>query len=112
MQSVKMASPVEEKLCEIMLSEALSDSEKLDQLHALIPADACKIDNLNKATPAQLKHLKDVSSYPSDATNQACRTTGKRKRAIPLKTSATQGDVGGFDEGRDAVACLKPNVLH
>jgi hypothetical protein len=50
---------IEEKLREIMLSEKLSDSEKLDRLHALIPADSCKIDNLNKATPAQLKQLKD-----------------------------------------------------
>ena len=30
-----------------MLSEELSDAEKLDRLHALIPADACKIENLN-----------------------------------------------------------------
>src|SRR5258708_26019554 len=33
-------------------------------------------------------------------------------RASPLKASATQGDVGGLDEGRDAVAYLKPHVLH
>jgi hypothetical protein len=44
---------------EIMLSEELSDIEKLDRMHALIPLEACKIDNLNKATPAQLKQLKD-----------------------------------------------------
>jgi hypothetical protein len=43
---------IEEKICEIMLSEELPNSEKLDRLHALVPADACKIDNLNKATPA------------------------------------------------------------
>jgi hypothetical protein len=42
-----------------MLSEELPDSEKLDLLHALIPADACKIDNLSQATPAQLRQLKD-----------------------------------------------------
>jgi hypothetical protein len=42
-----------------MLSEELHDSEKLDRLHALIPPDAFKIDNLNQATPAQLKQLKD-----------------------------------------------------
>jgi len=28
---------------------------------------------------------------------------GAYRNAIPLKTSATQGDVGGLDEGRDAV---------
>jgi hypothetical protein len=50
---------IEEKIREIMLSEELPDSEKLDRLHALIPPDVCKIDNLNKATPAQLKRLKD-----------------------------------------------------
>jgi hypothetical protein len=47
----------EEKLREIMLSEELSDSEKLDRLHALIPLDAFKSDN--KATTAQLRQLKD-----------------------------------------------------
>ena len=50
---------IEEKLREIMLSGELSDSEKLDRLHALIPSEAVKIDNLNQATPAQLKQLKD-----------------------------------------------------
>jgi hypothetical protein len=49
---------VEEKIREIMLSEELQDSEKLDRLHGLIPPDAFKIGNLNKATPAQLKELK------------------------------------------------------
>jgi len=42
-----------------MLSEELSDSEKLDRLHALIPLESFKIDNLNQATPAQLRQLKD-----------------------------------------------------
>jgi DNA polymerase III delta prime subunit len=49
---------IEEKLREIMLSEGLSGAEKLDQLHALIPPDASKIDNLNQATPAQHKQIK------------------------------------------------------
>ncbi len=49
---------IEEKLREIMLSEELPDDEKLDRLHALIPLDAFKIDNLKQATPAQLKQLK------------------------------------------------------
>jgi hypothetical protein len=43
-----------------MRSEELSDTEKRDQLHALIPVDVFKIDNLNKATPAQLKQLKEA----------------------------------------------------
>ena len=50
---------VEEKIRETMLSEELPDSEKLDRLYALIPPDAFKNDNLNEATSAQLKQLKD-----------------------------------------------------
>jgi hypothetical protein len=50
---------VEDQTREIMLSEELPDTEKLEQLHALIPADACEIDNLHQATPAQLKQLQD-----------------------------------------------------
>jgi hypothetical protein len=50
---------IEDKIREIMLSEELPDGEKLDRLHALIPPDACKIDNLSQATPAQLKQLQD-----------------------------------------------------
>jgi hypothetical protein len=50
---------IEEKVREIMLSEELSESEKLDRLHSLIPAEEFKIDNLSKATPAQLRKLKD-----------------------------------------------------
>jgi hypothetical protein len=42
-----------------MLSEELPDDEKLDRLHALIPPDAFKIDYLSKATPTQLRRLKD-----------------------------------------------------
>jgi hypothetical protein len=37
----------------------LSDREKLDRLHALIPPEVFKIDDLNQATPAQLRRLKD-----------------------------------------------------
>jgi hypothetical protein len=52
-------SHIEEKIREIMLSEELPDSEKLDRLHALIQPEAFKIDNLKQATPAQLRQLKD-----------------------------------------------------
>jgi len=51
---------IQGKVRQIMLSKELSDTEKRDQLHALIPADVFKIDNLNKATPAQLKRLKEA----------------------------------------------------
>jgi hypothetical protein len=37
----------------------LPDSEKLDQLHALIPAETFKIDGLSTATPAQVRLLRD-----------------------------------------------------
>jgi hypothetical protein len=67
---------IEGKVREIMLSEELPDSEKLDRLHALIPADACKIDNLSQATPAQLKQLKDGLAV-TDAM-QRLRRTGLR----------------------------------
>jgi hypothetical protein len=50
---------IEDQIREIMLSAELPDNEKLDRLHALIPPDAFKIDNLSKATPEQLKQLKD-----------------------------------------------------
>jgi hypothetical protein len=39
---------IEEKIREIMLSEELPDSEKLDRLHALIPTNVFKIDKLHK----------------------------------------------------------------
>jgi hypothetical protein len=51
---------IEEKVREIMLSEELSDTEKLDRLHALIPTDELEIDDLNEATPAQLRRLKEA----------------------------------------------------
>ena len=43
-----------------MLSQELSSAEKRDRLRALIPADVCKIEDLNQATPAQLKQLKEA----------------------------------------------------
>jgi hypothetical protein len=70
---------IEEKICEIMLSEELPNSEKLDRLHALVPADACKIDNLNKATPAQLRQLKDRLAI-TDAMQQLRRAELLAKR--------------------------------
>ena len=64
---------IEEKIREIMLSEELPDSEKLDRLHALIPAEVFKIDNLNQATPAQLNQLKDGLAI-TEAMQQLRRT--------------------------------------
>jgi hypothetical protein len=42
---------------QIMLSKELSNTEKRDRLRALIPADVCKIDDLNQAPRAQLTQL-------------------------------------------------------
>jgi hypothetical protein len=52
---------IQEKVREIMLSQELTSAEKRDRLRALIPADVCKIDDLNQATPAQLKQLQGAS---------------------------------------------------
>ena len=65
---------IEEKVCEIMLSEEFPDNEKLDRLHALIPPDVFKIDNLNRATPAQLRQLKDGLAV-TEAMHQLRRPT-------------------------------------
>ncbi len=50
---------ITEQIHQIMISKELNDTEILDSLYALIPPDACKIDNLSQATPAQLKQLQD-----------------------------------------------------
>ena len=68
---------IEEKVREIMLSEELPDDEKLNRLHALIPADACKIDNLNQATLAQLKQLKAGLVVTEAMQQLRQRTAGK-----------------------------------
>ena len=76
-----------EKLRKIMLSEELSESEKLDRLHALIPPDAVKIDNLNQATPAQLRQLKDGLAV-TEAMQQI------RRAELPSKNSGRLGSHG------------------
>jgi hypothetical protein len=50
---------IAEQIRQITRSEKLSDSEKLDRLHALISGDACEIDDLHQATPAQLRQLQN-----------------------------------------------------
>src|SRR5258708_18851037 len=47
---------------------------------------------------------KKEAKFDQAAAANSSSSTSKRKRTIPLKTLATQGDVSGFDEGRDAVA--------
>jgi DNA polymerase/3'-5' exonuclease PolX len=52
-------SKIAEKIREITDSKELPENEKVDRLRALIPADVFKIEDLNKATPAQLIQLND-----------------------------------------------------
>ncbi len=73
---------IEEKVREIMLAEEMSDSERLDRLHALIPPDAVKIDNLNQAPPEQLRHLKDGLAI-TEAMQQIRRADYLAKEANP-----------------------------
>jgi hypothetical protein len=54
------AMPSQQKVREILLSKESSDAEKREQLRALILPDVFKIDDLNKATPAQLKRLQEA----------------------------------------------------
>ena len=78
---------IEEKIRETMLSKELPDSEKLDRLHLLIPLEVFKIDNLNEATPAQLKQLKDGLAVTEAMQQLRRRTTRKRNRAKPNSSS-------------------------
>ena len=68
---------IAEQIRQIMLLKELSDTEKLDRLHALIPPDVCKIDNLNQATPVQLKQLKDGLAITEAMQQIRRRTAGK-----------------------------------
>jgi hypothetical protein len=60
---------IAEQIRQIMLSEELSDAEKLDRLYAIIPADSCKIDKLSQATPAQLRQLKEAIAVAEACSN-------------------------------------------
>jgi hypothetical protein len=68
---------IREQIRQIMRSEELSSAEKLDRLHALIPPDVCKIDDLNQATPLQLKKLKDGLAVTEAMQEIRRRTAGK-----------------------------------
>ena len=69
--------PIEEKIRQIMLSEELLDTEKLDRLHALIPAETFKIDSLSTATPAQVRLLRGGLMVTDAMEKIRCRTAGK-----------------------------------
>jgi hypothetical protein len=80
---------IEEKIRGIMLSKDLPDSEKLDRLHALIPPEAFKIDNLNQATPAQLKQLRDGLAV-TDAMQEIRRADYLAKKQSAEKSERDQ----------------------
>jgi hypothetical protein len=75
-----------------MLSEKLSESEKLDRLHALILLEVFEIDNLNQATPAQLKRLKDGL-----AITQAMQQI-RRAELLAKEANQEQAPTGGNNE--------------
>jgi hypothetical protein len=72
-----------EQIREIMISKEFSDSEKLDRLHALIPLEVFKIDNLNQATPAQLRQLKNCLAITEAMQQLRSRTAGKETERKP-----------------------------
>jgi bifunctional non-homologous end joining protein LigD len=81
-----------EQIRQIMLSEKLSESEKLDRLHALILLEVFEIDNLNQATPAQLKRLKDGL-----AITQAMQQI-RRAELLAKEANQEQAPTGGNNE--------------
>jgi flagellar motility protein MotE (MotC chaperone) len=73
---------IPEKVRELMLSKKLTIDEKRERLHALIPDDVLKIDDLNKATAAQLRKLQDsieVAEALQQLDAEAFRKEGKRR---------------------------------
>lgn len=62
-----------------MLSKELSSTEKREQLRALIPPDVSKIENLNRATLAQLKQLQEAIEV-AQALQQLNAALLKKKR--------------------------------
>ena len=74
---------IEEKVREIMLSDELSSNEKRNQLRDLIPADVFKIDNLSKATLAQLKQLKEAIEIAQALQQLNAEGLGKKQERQP-----------------------------
>jgi hypothetical protein len=75
---------IAEQIRQIMLSEGLSNAEKLERLHALVPANVCKIDNLDQATPAQLRQLRDCIAITQAMPELRRRTAGKEWQQLGL----------------------------
>jgi len=69
---------IQEQIRQIVSSNELSSTEKLDRLHALIPAETFKIDSLSTATPAQVRLLRDGLMVTDTMEKIRCRFLGKR----------------------------------
>src|SRR4051794_10363761 len=82
----------QDRVRQIMASKELASTEKRDQLHALIPADVFKIDNLNEATPAQLRQLNEALAVAPSIAKAQRRSAGQFKLAphCPLQTRSYQ----------------------
>jgi hypothetical protein len=75
-----------------MISKELSNSEKLDRLHALIPAETFKIDSLSTATPAQVRQLRDglAVTQAMQEIRRARKGTVGSNPTLPIATSLKQ----------------------
>jgi hypothetical protein len=74
---------VEENIRQIMTSKELSNNEKLDQLHALIPPDTFKIDGWSTATPEQVRQLRDGLAVTNAMQEIRRADYSQRNRAKP-----------------------------
>ena len=81
-----------EKVRQITLSKESDHLEKQEQLRALIPADVFKIDNLNKATSAQLEQLQEALaiSQAMQEINAELFKTGRNHRDDPADARPTE----------------------
>jgi hypothetical protein len=84
---------IREQIRQIMRSEELSSAEKLDSLRALMSADTCKIDNLNQATPAEFRKLKDGLAI-TDAMQQLRARNCRQRIAAWRALNALSSNVG------------------
>ncbi len=75
---------IQEQIRQIVSSNELSSTEKLDRLHALIPPDVFKIDSLSTATPEQVRQLRDglaVTQAMQEIRRRIAEKETERKRS-------------------------------
>jgi hypothetical protein len=81
---------IQEKVREIVLSEKLSNTEKRDHLRALIPVEVFRIENLNQATPAQLKQLQEAIEAALASTATARRRRVQKGAMLSIAGTLTK----------------------